>query len=134
LRDGCDPDAIADFFAGLTDPYWRYHYTVTSKSSPKPMALVGFSRVTELLANLFFPIAIHADPQRWNDYKKLPATLSNRRVEVAALRLFGESSRGAAVLKNAALQQGLLQIYEDFCLQDASDCATCRFPSQLQHW
>lgn len=134
LRDACDPTTVAEFFAGLTDPYWSYHYTVTSKSSPKPMALVGSSRVTELLANVFFPIAVHADPQRWNDYKKLPATLSNRRVEVAALRLFGESRRGAEMLKSASLQQGLLQIYEDFCLQDASDCARCRFPTQLERW
>jgi hypothetical protein len=35
--------------------------------------------------------------------------------------------------KNFALvahQQGLLQIYEDFCLQDNSDCAQCPFPEQ----
>jgi hypothetical protein len=134
MRDACDPDASAEYFAGISEPYWSYHYTVTSKRAPKPMALIGASRVTELLANLFFPMAVHADPQRWNDYKKLPATLSNRRVEVAALRLFGESRRGAAVLKSAALQQGLLQIYEDFCLQDASDCATCPFPTQLARW
>jgi hypothetical protein len=32
------------------------------------------------------------------------------------------------------MQQGLLQVYEDFCLRDASDCARCRFPEQLARW
>ncbi len=60
--------------------------------------------------------------------------VSNQRVEVAALRLFADSPRAAEFLKFAALQQGLLQIYEDFCLRDVSDCAHCPFPRQLAHW
>jgi hypothetical protein len=28
-------------------------------------------------------------------------------------------------------QQALLQIYDDFCMQDASDCARCPFPEQV---
>ena len=98
------------------------------------MALVGDSRVTEMLVNVFFPLAIAADPQRTIGFKNLPATLHNRRVEIAALRLFGESPLGTALLKNAAMQQGLLQIYEDFCMRDATDCAACLFPRQLAKW
>jgi hypothetical protein len=37
-------------------------------------------------------------------------------------------------VKTVAHQQGLLQIYEDFCLQDNSDCAHCPFPEQMQKW
>ena len=130
----CEPGKIAEVFANVSDEYWDFHYTVTSKTSPKRMALIGESRVTEMLANVFFPLAIHADPKRWIGYKNLPATLGNRRVEIAALRLFGDSPRGAELMKSAAIQQGLLQIYEDYCLQDASDCARCRFPTQLAQW
>jgi Protein of unknown function (DUF2851) len=134
LSAACEPDAIADFFTKLSDDYWDHHYTVTSKTSSKRMALVGESRVTEMLVNVFFPLAFHADPRRWIGYRNLPATLTNRRVEVAALRLFGDNPRGRTLLKHAAIQQGLLQVYEDFCLQDASDCAHCRFPDQLAKW
>jgi hypothetical protein len=28
----------------------------------------------------------------------------------------------------------LLQIYEDFCQRDSSDCEQCLFPSQLAKW
>jgi hypothetical protein len=134
LRDQCEPGAIHEFFANLTDDYWDFHYTVTSKKSARRMALVGESRVTEMLANVFFPLAIAQDETRWIGFKNLRAPLTNQRVEVAALRLFGESPRQREFQKSAALQQGLLQIYEDFCLRDASDCARCLFPQQLARW
>ena len=134
LRDRCDPAAIHEFFAKLGDEYWDFHYTVTSKPAAKRMALVGTSRVTEMLANVFFPLAIAADATRWTGFKNLRAPLTNQRVEIAALRLFADSPRAAEFLKHAALQQGLLQIYEDFCLRDLSDCAHCPFPRQLAQW
>jgi len=134
LAKRCDPAAIQKFFADLSDEYWDRHYTVSSKTAPKPMALVGESRVTEMLANVFFPLATVTDESRWIGYQTLPATLTNRRVEVAIARLFGPSDRGRSLVRNAAMQQGLLQVYEDFCLRDASDCARCRFPHQLAKW
>ena len=61
---------------------------------------------------------------------KLPAELSNRRLETGATRLFGDDPRRSLFLKSVAHQQGLLQIYEDFCFQDNSDCAQCRSPNR----
>ena len=134
LRDRCEPAEIHEFFAKLRDDYWDFHYTVTSKPAAKRMALVGESRVTEMLANVFFPLAITHDETRWAGFKNLRAPLANQRVEVAALRLFSDSPRAAEFLKYAALQQGLLQVYEDFCLRDVSDCEHCLFPRQLAKW
>ena len=134
LREACAPDAIAAHFDSLRDAYWEHHYTVTSKTSAKRMALVGESRITEILANVFFPIGIAADPARWAGFQALPATLTNRRVETAALRLFGGNPPDPRFLRTAAIQQGLLQIYEDFCQRDASDCEQCLFPRQLAKW
>jgi hypothetical protein len=134
LTKAADPAEVCEFFSRLSDEYWDVHYTVTSKVSAKKMALVGESRATEMLANVFFPLAMTRDPKRWIGYRNLPAALSNRRVEVAATRLFGESAQRAELLKTAAMQQGLLQVYEDFCMQDESDCRRCRFPEQLAKW
>jgi hypothetical protein len=64
----------------------------------------------------------------------LPARLTNRRVETAAIRLFGDEPRRSQFLKTVANQQALLQIYEDFCTQDNSDCAQCPFPEQMATW
>src|SRR6266542_275269 len=49
-------------------------------------------------------------------------------------RLFGNDPRRQQFLKTVAHQQGLLQIYEDFCMQDNSDCAQCPFPEQMRKW
>ncbi|MGB8167370.1 MAG: DUF2851 family protein [Chthoniobacteraceae bacterium] len=129
-----EPGAIREFFAGLTDDYWDFHYTVSSKSAAKRMALVGDARVTDMLANVFFPLALITSEASWIGFKNLAAPLTNRRVEVAALRLFGSGEMGRSLLRSAAMQQGLLQIYEDFCMRDASDCDRCLFPRQLARW
>ncbi|MEI8341761.1 MAG: DUF2851 family protein [Verrucomicrobiota bacterium] len=131
LAAKCEVTAIHDFFAGLGDEYWDHHYTLTSARSAKRMALIGGTRVSEMLANVFFPRAVLYDPSRWNDFEKLPAALNNRRAGIAALRLFGGNPEGARYLKTTANQQGLLQIYDDFCAHDSSDCVECRFPEQL---
>jgi hypothetical protein len=134
LRKRCDPDEIHHFFAGLHDAYWQHHFTVASKATPRPMALVGEARVTDMLANVFYPLAVSEKPNRWDEYAELRAAGSNRRVTIAALRLFGESPLRDELLHRAAMQQGLLQIYEDFCMQDVSDCCDCPLPRQLNGW
>jgi hypothetical protein len=134
LRVACISSAITDFCAELSDEYWDVHYTVTSKPAAKRMALIGETRVTEMLANVFFPLALATSPERWEEFSRLPATLTNSRVEIAALRLFGGAPLGQELLKKAAFQQGLLQVYEDFCQRDASDCQRCLFPEQLAGW
>ena len=93
------------------------------------MALVGDSRVNDMLANVFFPYRILSDPSLWNSYRELPVTQSNRKAQTAAIRLLGDGP-APVFLKKLVYQQGLLQIYEDFCRYDASDCLRCTFPEQ----
>lgn len=133
VRTG-DLKRLRQFFIELSDPYWSHHYTLTSKATAKPLALVGETRVIDMLANIFFPLVISEEPTRWSQYTALRAPLSNRRAEVAALRLLGDDATRSELLGSVAVQQGLLQVYEDFCLQDATDCAQCRFPQQLATW
>ncbi|MGI8821437.1 MAG: DUF2851 family protein [Chthoniobacterales bacterium] len=126
--------ATREFLLGLEHPHWSHHYTLASERSAKEMALVGASRVAEILANVVLPFLSARGADVWADYAKLPAQLSNRRLETGATRLFGDDPRRRAFLRTVAQQQGLLQIYEDFCLQDNSDCAHCPFPEQMQTW
>jgi hypothetical protein len=123
-----------NFFSELEHPFWGFHYTLTSDTSPNKMALIGESRVAEILANVLFPFWFSDDTEVWPAYAQLPARLSNRRLETAATRLFGNDPRRLQFLKTVAHQQGLLQIYEDFCMQDNSDCAQCPLPEQMAKW
>lgn len=125
---------VRKFFLELEHPYWNFHYTLTSKPSAKEMALVGETRITEILANIVLPFRQLQARDVWPDYAQLPARLTNRRIETGAARLFGDDPRRGRFLRTVARQQGLLQIYEDFCLQDDSDCAQCPFPEQMRKW
>ena len=131
---GKDDLAAREFFLGLEHPYWNFHYTLTSDASAAGMALVGETRITEILANVVLPLRQLRGREVWPDFAKLPARLTNRRIETGAARLFGDDPRRPHFLRTVAHQQGLLQIYEDFCLQDDSDCAQCPFPEQMQKW
>jgi hypothetical protein len=133
---------VQKFFETLDHPFWKFHYTMTADASLEPMALIGESRVADILANVIFPFwrAEDANPSIppgtsvWPEYAKLRARLTNRRLETAATRLFGDGPRRREFTKTIAHQQALLQIYEDFCLQDNTDCANCPFPEQMAKW
>jgi hypothetical protein len=134
--------AANNFFRTLEHPFWNFHYTLTSHTSSKKMALIGKARIGDILANVLFPFWMAHDVEApnspntrlWTEYAKLPAQLSNRRLETAAARLFGNDPRRKKFLRTIAHQQGLLQIYEDFCMHDNSDCAQCPFPEQMANW
>jgi hypothetical protein len=127
--------AAHDFFRDRQHRFWNFHYTLTAAASTKAMALIGESRIADILANVLFPLWwLSQDVEVWPEYAKLPAQLSNRRLETAATRLFGNDPRRKQFLRTVAYQQGLLQVYEDFCIQDNSDCAQCPFPEQMREW
>ena len=126
--------AIRQFLLSLRHPFWDHHYTLTSEATAKRMAIVGGSRVADILANVALPFRAAQGADVWSEYSKLAAQLTNRRVETAVTRLFGSDERRAQFVSRLVHQQGLLQIYEDFCLQDNSDCAHCPFPEQMHKW
>jgi hypothetical protein len=133
LADRADGN-IDELLTDLHHDFWSTHYTLAAKSAAKPLALIGDSRVAEILANVIYPLAVVDGREVWSDYRKLPARLSNQSVRIAAARLFADDPRQREFLRPLAGQQGLLQIYEDFCLRDASDCAQCPFPEQVRNW
>ena len=128
-----DADALVKFLAKLDDPFWTKRYTLASAATAQPLALFGKAQATELLANHIFPLALH-EGEPFESYLKLAAGARNEKVRRCAIRLFGSEDAAATWLKKAAYHQALLQIYRDFCLEDASDCADCPFPEQLGQW
>lgn len=129
-----DPAGFHAFCGSLRDEFWDVHYTLSSRPAAKRMALIGASRAADILANVLFPAAYIEDPACWDAYKQLAAPMGNRRVGIAATRLFGSPGACPEAMRRVVYQQGLLQIYEDFCMRDATDCARCQFPEQLAKW
>ena len=119
----------------LHHPFWEYHYTLRSAPSKTALRLVGKDRLRDILGNVIFPGAMRLEPDYWSEYAALGGVDSNQKLRRAALRLFGiDTQRQKLFTRYYHQQQGLLQIYEDFCLEDASDCRNCPFPEQLSQW
>jgi Protein of unknown function (DUF2851) len=134
LARGGEAVAVVSFLTNLQHHFWSHHYTLAAGKTSSSVALIGESRAAEILANAIYPLAVTDGREVWNDYKTLRAQLSNQAARVAAARLFAEDSRQRDFVRTVAGQQGLLQIYEDFCLRDTSDCASCPLPEQLRRW
>ncbi|HRJ07256.1 MAG TPA: DUF2851 family protein [Prosthecobacter sp.] len=127
-------DAWRETMTALRHDHWSAHYTLTSAPAAAPLALVGETRVQEMLANVVYPLLIPERTRLWAEYLDLPALLENSRLRRAVARLFGNSTLKKDFGKKLHHQQGLLQVYEDFCLEDDSGCAGCPFPERLKEW
>ncbi len=125
---------VDNLFKSLTHPFWDRHFSLSSVTSERPARLIGASRTRDLIGNVLIPMAMDVETA-WESYFRLGAGEGNQKLRRASLRLFGTNQKRAAHFqKRYYQQQGLLQIYADFCLEDFSDCAHCSFPEQLRQW
>lgn len=126
---------VVDFVGQLEHDYWSHHYTLKSRRSDRKLALMGGDRVRDFQINHLLPVKLAAgDRAAWEFYQKAPAPALSEKVDKASVRLFGNTPDRKNYLHKAWQHQALLQIYQDFCLRDISDCAECPFPEQLSQW
>jgi len=128
---------VGDYFELLEHSFWNRHYTLKSKRSDRRLALIGAQRLCDFQINHLLPTRLAADDKMaWEQYFKIPAPALSEKVEKASVRLFGVDDGGLrkTYLRKAWQHQALLQIYQDFCLRDVSDCKDCPFPEQLAQW
>ena len=114
----------------LSEPFWDHHHTLLSARTKKPIRLIGKSRLEEFLINTLYPL----HPETWAEFQKIRAGVPNQKVKRSCERLFGSLANAKPHLKFAWQQQALLQVYQDFCLEDLSNCTDCLFPEQLTQW
>lgn len=122
-------------FTELEDPYWSRRYSFASKAQPKAGQLIGEARARDIVINVVLTAAVAqakllerpalAEAAE-NIFTGYPATEPNALARFTAHRLFGQ--RPPRGIRTAARQQGLLQVFHDFCLNDRSACAQCKFP------
>ena len=125
---------LLDLFLGLRHPYWD----TRSRFGGKPMArgarLIGPDRAHTLVINALLPALLYqarrdADRpfeellhQLYGAYPKLPSTSITR---FMANRLFGRPEAELKTLRSARRQQGLYQLYTDFCDSETATCDRC---------
>lgn len=125
---------IQSLFLETHDPYWSYHYVLGGKRLQKPQKLLGKERTSNIFINVIIPILI-IYARRHNDmglekilhlayrsYAPLPATGVIKFMEG---RILGQSRISKKVINSVRRQQGLYQIFKDFCENDNVSCNKC---------
>ncbi len=125
---------LADFLHGLRHPFWSHHHTLTSARSVSAISVFGKNLALELAANHLIPLALHEGRFTYDDYFRLRHSAINQKLKRCGIRLFGSEEAAKPFLRRLCHQQGMLQLYHDFCLEDFSDCENCPFPEQLSQW
>ena len=99
-----------------------------------PAGVLGESRARDILVNIFLPYMFafgrHCNRPELEElalatYQQVPALQSNRKLAEASHRLFVPPSRSRELLRQAVRQQGLMEIYRDFCVELNGNCAIC---------
>ncbi len=133
---------LAALFTDLEDTYWSRRFSFASKPQPEAELLIGAARACDIVVNVSLPAAVAQgrlldQPALVQSAEKIftghPPLESNALVRFTAHRLFGQRVP-PRLLRTAARQQGLLQIFHDFCLNDRSACQRCRFPEMARQF
>ncbi|MDP3850829.1 MAG: DUF2851 family protein [Luteolibacter sp.] len=125
---------VVDFLHALDHDFWSHHHTLTSAVSPGRVSLFGRAHALELVANHLAPLAMRENGMSFPSYQKLRNSTPNDKVKRCAIRLFGSTKAAQPWTRRVCHHQALLQVYQDFCLEDFSDCHNCPFPEQLLQW
>jgi hypothetical protein len=134
-RDIASQDKLRQFEALLVTPadeYWKTHYRF-GEETPAPLTkLIGKSRAGEIILNVFFPISLlYARIFKDKDVRQgildifthCPPQTENTVVRTIDTQLL----KGKIKLDSAMLQQGALQLYKLYCIDErCTDCAVGR--------
>lgn len=94
--------------------------------------LIGRPRLLDMLANVFLPFLYGMDGGSSSDIAKelfmhLPLSQDNRLFKEAVQRFLMPPSRTVDLIKTACHQQGMLDIYKNFCIALDNNCQLCPF-------
>jgi hypothetical protein len=107
-------------------PFWNRRLAFSSQpDAAQDIALLGTSRTAAILTNVAIPFAAAEGVLPSGVLDHLPPEDLSAPMRLAALYLFGRDHNPALYADNGLLQQGLLQIHLDFCLNAKPGCDTC---------
>ena len=114
-------------------PFWNKRLTFTSPPDPThPHALLGEGRSAAIITNVVLPFVAAEGLLPAEAVCYLPPEDISAPMRLTALHLFGRDHNPAAFYAdNGLLQQGLIQIHLDFCLNAPSDCEGCALCTAL---
>lgn len=131
------PDGLVTALTRDLEPpdvsYWSHRLSLGGAPRARRVAILGTDRVESIAINLVIPLAAThvGTPLRPVDLlEALRPEPFSQPMKQAAHYLFGPDAP-SVLFKSTVRRQGLLQIFQDFCLQDRSRCASCPLPPHL---
>lgn len=119
--------------AGL-DSYWAHRHSLSGPRLAAPLALIGPGRAAAMVTNAILPWLSATGRYGTGTLPwlaDLPAEDDNRFVRHTAHALFGHD-HNPALYRTGLRQQGLLQIFNDYCLGSRNGCGGCTLPAALR--
>lgn len=124
---------ISDIFTAQEPlDYWHNHISLASPQRKKPIAIIGKSRIAAIKANIIIPFLAASGYNITHLTENLPPEQSNIIIRQTAHALLGRDHNPNLYSKNGMRQQGLIQIFHDFCINDRSNCKSCPLPQALK--
>ncbi len=127
-------DRIRDALEAPGGTYWDRRLALSGPVQRRPVALIGRTRADAVINNVVVPFLASQNLGKPFDagiLGSLPAEADNQVVRQTALSLFG-ADHSPSLYRSGLRQQGLIQIFHDYCLNDRSRCAACGLPALLQ--
>lgn len=118
----------------LESSYWSHHRSMQTAATDFACTLIGEQRASAIISNVYIPfLAATGQGQLFAEslLNALPCESKNALIRQTAHTLFGRDHQ-TRLYDQGLLQQGLLQIFHDFCLNDRSRCGQCPLPDALR--
>lgn len=133
-QDNMKFNKIASIFTVSPQGYFGLRTNFNSKILKTPKYLVGNQRALNLIVNVLLPVSVFFK-KRENDttaetllhkfYDSLPVIEKNIITKIFIHKLTGNIKK--LPINKERIQQGILQIYNDFCISCNYDCKKCKF-------
>jgi hypothetical protein len=114
--------------------FWARRLSLSGKPRRQPVALVGTGRAASMVTNIAAPfLSATGAPDAVGAalLRCLPAEPSHGTIRQMAHVLLGRD-HNPALYRSGLRQQGLIQIFNDFCLNNRSACAECPLPAAIR--
>jgi len=114
--------------------FWGQHLGLSAPKRDQPVALIGTRRLSSILSNVIVPFCAAAGKNVSGLLAAIPPEEENTHTRNAADVLFGRDHNPALHNTSGLRQQGLMQIFHDFCITDRTGCRECPFPKALREY
>lgn len=103
--------------------FWLHHINIEHPAIKSARALMGNNRIAAWINNVILPLAAAAGTPIEQLQPLFMPEQQNAITRQTAARLLGRDHNPALYRASGLLQQGLIQIFQDFCCKGCADCA-----------